>query len=268
MNERECAHMKYLKLIVMIIFAILITAGRAAAGGPFGPPQSVVKGAGGLHTGIGYWFHEDKYKNGTEQVTRQNQVYSEVGYGFRNGWEMTARFGMSDLEIIDAFHSSTASMATCRQNFEEYGKFFGTVGAKGFYPLNKTFGMGVFIQGSYYFSDFTDSVSGTRSGAPFSVELEVKNLWDMNFGMGFQANVPYGIKMYLGPYVHYSEFKVSPSADISGIALASRKTSMKNKTGFGGLTGIEVPLVKGFRLNLEGQYTERFSVGAAVLYVY
>jgi hypothetical protein len=43
---------------------------------------------------------------------------------------------------------------------------------------------------------------------------------------------------------------------------------MKNKAGFGGFTGIEVPLAKGFRLNLEGQYTERLSVGAAVIYVY
>jgi hypothetical protein len=268
MNEKECVHMKNLRVIVIIVFVILTASERAAAGGPFGPPQPVVKGAGGLHTGIGYWFHEDKYKNGTEQVTRQNQVYSEVGYGFRNGWEITARVGMSDLKIIDAFRSSTTSTATSKQDFEEHGKFFGTVGAKGFYPLNKTFGMGAFIQGTYYFSDFTDPVSGTRSGVPFSVELRVKNLWDVNFGMGFQVNVPYGIKMYLGPYAHYSEFKVSPSADVAGIALASGETTMKNKTGFGGFTGIVVPLAKGFRLNLEGQYTERLSVGAAVLYVY
>jgi hypothetical protein len=86
--------------------------------------------------------------------------------------------------------------------------------------------------------------------------------------MGFQATVPYGIKMYIGPYVHYSELKVSPSADVAGIALASGETTMKNKTVLGGFAGIEVPLAKGFRLNLEGQYTERLSAGAAVLYVY
>lgn len=260
--------MKIVKIIVIIVFVILIVPGRAAAGGPFGPPQPIAKEAGGLHTGIGYWFHEDKYKNGTEQVTRQNQVYSELGYGSRNGWEITARVGMSDLKLIDAFSSSTASTATSKKDFEEHGKFFGTVGAKGFYPFNKTFGMGAFIQGTYYFSDFTDTVSGTRNGVPFSVKLSVKNLWDVNFGMGFQVTVPYGIKMYIGPSVHYSELKVSPSADVAGVALASGETTMKNKTGFGGFTGIEVPLAKGFRLNLEGQYTERLSVGAAVIYVY
>lgn len=268
MNEKKCVHMKNHKVIMLILFLIVIASGRAAAGGPFGPPQPIVKEAGGLHTGIGYWFHEDKYTNGTEQVTRQNQVYSELGYGSRNGWEVTGRVGMSDLKLIDAFSSSTAATATSKNDFEEHGKFFSTLGAKGFYPFNKTFGMGTFIQGSYYFSDFTDTVSGTRNGVPFSVELRIKNLWDVNFGMGFQATVPYDIKMYIGPYVHYSELKVSPSANVAGVAFASGETTMKNKTCFGGFTGIEVPLAKGFRLNLEGQYTERFSVGAAVLYVY
>jgi hypothetical protein len=240
----------------------------AGAGGPFGPPQPIVKGVDGIHTGIGYWFHEDLYKNGTEKVTRQNHVYSELGYGSRNGWEITARVGMSDLKLIDAFSSSTASTATSKRDFEEHGKFFGTLGIKGFYPFNKTFGMGAFVQGTCYFSDFTDNVSGTRSGTPFSIELRVKNLWDVNFGMGLQVNVPQGIKMYAGPYVRYSEFKVSPSADIAGLASTSGETTLRNKAGFGGYAGIEVPLVKGFRLNLEGQYAERLSAGAAVIYVY
>jgi hypothetical protein len=175
---------------------------------------------------------------------------------------------MSDLKLIDAFSSSTASTATSKKDFEEHGKFFSTVGAKGFYPFNKTFGMGAFIQGTYYFSDFTDTVSGTRNGVPFSVELGVKNLWDVNFGLGFQATVPYGIKMYLGPYVYYSEAKVSPFPNVTGLALASGEMTIRNKTSLGGFTGIEVPLAKGFRLNIEGQYSERLSAGAAVTYSY
>ena len=260
--------MKIIKIIVIIVFVILIAAERAAAGGPFGPPQPIAKEAAGIHTGIGYWFQEDTYKNGVEQVTRQNQVYSELGYGSPNSWEITARVGMSDLKLLDGFSSSSAATITSKQDFEEHGKLFSTLEAKGFYPFNNTFGMGAFIQGSYYFSDFTDPVSGTRNGVPFLVELRVKNLWDVNFGMGFQATVPYGIKMYIGPYAHYSELKVSPSADVAGVALASGESTMKNKTVLGVFTGIEVPLGKGFRLNLEGQYTERLSAGAAVLYVY
>jgi hypothetical protein len=50
--------------------------------------------------------------------------------------------------------------------------------------------------------------------------------------------------------------------------MASGETVMKSKSDFGGFAGIEVPLAKGFRLNLEGQYTEKVSGGAAVIYVY
>jgi hypothetical protein len=260
--------MKSLKAVAVILFVILIAPPGAAAGGPFGPPQPVVKEAGGLHTGIGYWFQEDQYENGTAHITRQNQVYSEVGYGSRKGWEITARVGMSDLNLTDAFSSSTPLTATSKQDFQEHWKFFGTLGAKGFHPFSRTFGVGAFIQGTYYFSDFSDTVSGTRNGAPFSADLAVKNLWDANAGMGFQVTVPYDIKMYIGPYVHYSELKVSPSANVAGLPLTSGEATLKNKTVWGGFAGIEIPLAKGFRLNLEGQYTERLSAGAAVVYVY
>jgi hypothetical protein len=260
--------MKSLTAIAIILFVIIIAPSGAAAGGPFGPPQPIAKEAGGLHTGIGYWFHGDKYKNGTEQVTRQNQVYSELGYGSRNGWEITARIGMSDLNLPDTFSSSTPSTTTSKKDFQEHWKFFGTVGAKGFHPFNRTFGMGAFIQGTYYFSDFSDNVSGNRNGVPFSTDLAVRNLWDANLGVGFQVTAPQDIKIYAGPYVHYSELNVTPSSNVDGIALASGETTLKNKTAWGGFAGIEVPLAKGFRLNLEGQHTERLSFGAAVIYVY
>jgi hypothetical protein len=264
---KKAGYMKRLKVIVMIAFVVLL-APASAAGGPFGPPEPIVKGAAGLHTGIGYWFHEDKYINGMELVTRQNQVYSELGYGSQNSWEITARVGRSDLKMVDAFSSSTGSTTTAKGDFEENGKFFGTVGAKGFYPFSKRFGMGAFVQGTYYFSDFTDTVSGTRNGIPFSAGLRVKNLWDVNFGVGLQATVPRDIKIYIGPYLQYSEFKASLSENVAGLSFAAGEAILRNNSGFGGFAGIEVPLAKGFRLNLEGQFTERLSAGAAVIYVY
>jgi len=221
-----------------------------------------------LHTGIGYWFHEDRYPNGAELLIRQNQVYSELGYGSQNGWELYARVGMSDLKAVDAFRSTDASTTTTGTDFQEHGKFFGTLGAKGFYPFNKTFGMGAFVQGSYSFSDFTDPVSGARNGAPFSLELRVKNLWDVNAGIGFQAALSCGARIYAGPYVRYSEATVSPSANVAGLAFTSSETTLSNKTRIGGFSGIEIPLAKGFRLDVEGQYSERISAGAAVTYTY
>jgi|GEM_PF-141632 hypothetical protein len=252
-------------LTVLLIFTINATD---AAAGLFGPPQTVSKEAGGLNTAIGYWYHEDTYTNGADHIIRQNEVYSQVAYGAKNIWEIYARIGVSDLKIFDVFSSTNASTTTDKNNFEENWKFFGTLGAKGFYPINKTFGIGAFIQGTYYFSNFTDDVAGTNGITPFTTDLKVKNLFDVNFGVGFQATVPYGIKLYAGPYIYYSEAKVSLAANIPGLEYAAGNVSIENKSIAGGFAGIDIPLAKGFRLNFEGQYSDRFSAGAAVTYTY
>jgi hypothetical protein len=254
--------------MILALFMVFAMRGAAAASGLFGPPQSVSKDTGGLHTGIGYWYHEDTYNAGADYVTRQNHLYSEVGYGTKHYGDIYVRVGISDLNVSDAFRSTSTATTTFKYDFEENMNYFGTLGTKGFYPFSKTFGMGAFIQGTYYFRDFTNDVSGTRNGAPFTLELRMQNLWDVHGGIGFQATIPYGIRMYLGPYIYHSEAKVSPSTNVTGLALTAGEMTIKNKTWLGGFSGIDVPLAKGFRLNIEGQYAERLSAGAAVTYSY
>jgi hypothetical protein len=258
---------KRLRIILLAAFILFAVQGMAAADGLFGPPQSISRETGGLQTGIGYWYHEDKYKNDTEWVTRQNQIYSHLGYGTKT-WEIYGRVGVSDLKILDAFRSRPGPAATSKNDFEDNGEFFGTLGAKGFYPFNKTFGIGAFVQGSYYFADFSDDVSGSSNGATFRASLTVKNLWDINGGIGFQATVPFGIKLYIGPCASYAEGKASLSQNIPGLKFETDEVTIKNTTNLGGFAGLDIPLAKGFHLNMEGQFSERFSVGAVVTYSY
>lgn len=252
-------------LTALFIFSINTTA---VAAGLFGAPQTVSKEAGGLNTAIGYRYHEDTYTNGADHIIRQNEIYSQAAYGAKNIWEIYARIGVSDLKIFDVFSSTDVFTTTNKNDFEENWKFFGTLGAKGFYPINKIFGIGAFIQGTYYFSNFTDDVAGTNGITPFTTDLKVKNLFDVNFGVGFQAIIPYGIKLYAGPYIYYSEAKLSLAANIPGLEYATGNVSVENKSIAGGFAGIDIPLAKGFRLNFEAQYSDRFSAGAAVTYAY
>jgi hypothetical protein len=260
-------HTKGLQGILISTVILFAVNGTAAAGGLFGPPQPISKEAGGLHTGIGYGYHEDKYRNDMDHTIRQNQVYSEVGYGAKN-LGIYGRIGASDLKILDAFRSTQAPTTTSKKDLKDDWKFFGTLGAQGFYPFNRTFGIGAFLQGSYYFQDFTDDISGTHNGARFTTELKVKNLWDVNFGLGFQATVPNEIKLYVGPYLYCSRTRISPSVNIPGLPFSSGEITIHNKTKIGGFSGIDVPLARGFHLVVEGQYSERFSVGTAVTYSY
>ncbi|MEN6469189.1 MAG: hypothetical protein ABFD45_09605 [Smithella sp.] len=240
----------------------------ATAGGLFGPPQTISKEAGGLNTAIAYRYHEDTFKGDTEHVIRQNQIYSQVAYGASNRWEIYGRIGIADLKIFDAFTSTDVLTTTSKDHFEENWKFFGTLGAKGFYPLNNIFGVGAFMQGSYHFSNYTDEVAGVRNTTPFVADLKIKNLWDLNFGVGLQAAVPGGIKLYMGPYVYYAQANAYLSSAIPGIQSGNQKVSWKNKSNAGGFCGADIPLAKGFRLNIEGQYTDRFSIGSAITYTY
>jgi hypothetical protein len=43
---------------------------------------------------------------------------------------------------------------------------------------------------------------------------------------------------------------------------------LKNKAIAGAFFGVDIPLSKGFRLNIEGQYAQRLSLGSAIAYVY
>ncbi|MFA5324043.1 MAG: hypothetical protein WC373_15325 [Smithella sp.] len=250
---------------VLFIFAI---SPVSMAAGLFGPLQTVSQEAGGLNTAIGYRYHEDTYKNGIDHTVRRNELYSQAAYGSKNIWEIYARIGLADMKIFDVFSSADASIKTDRDNFEANWEFFGTMGAKAFYAINSILGIGAFLQGTYFPGDFTDTVSGTDGGMPFTAELKMKNVWDANFGIGIQATLPYGIKFYAGPYIYYSGAKVSWHSNISGSGYWVDDDTIRNKSIVGGFAGLDIPLLKGFRLNIEGQFADRFSAGAAISYTY
>jgi hypothetical protein len=98
--------------------------------------------------------------------------------------------------------------------------------------------------------------------------MKVKYLWDVNFGIGVQASVPYGIKLYAGPFIYYTEADAYLSGPVPGIQSGAEKTSLKNASAVGGFFGVAVGLGRGFGLNIEGQYSDRFSAGSAITYTY
>jgi len=72
------------------------------------------------------------------------------------------------------------------------------------------------VQGTYFFRDADDNTTGIADGAPYTMELRVTDLWDVNFGIGFQATLWRDMKLYAGPYVCYAEAQVSPARHVRG----------------------------------------------------
>lgn len=251
--------------MIFVILALLAMAPPATAAGLFGAPQTVSQAAGGLNTAIGFLYNEDVYENGEKHIVRKNAIYSHVAFGAKNIWETYARIGISDFQVADVLTSTDSATVIHKNDFREHGNFFGTLGAKAFYPATRIFGAGIFIQGTYYFSDFRDNVSGETGGVPFSANLKAKNLWDVNCGLGFQITLPYDTRIYGGPYAYYSEFKMTPDP---GIDSSAGYAVLQNRSIVGGFAGLDIPITKGFRLNIEGRYAERLSAGAAISYSY
>lgn len=238
---------KYFSIVVLAWLSCFTIHPAAMAAGSFGAPQTVSRDEGGLNTAIGYRYHEDVYNDAADIKIGQNEVYSQVAYGAKNSWETYARIGMADLKIENVF--------------KDQERFFATLGAKAFYPLNSQFGIGAFVQGTYYLSDFSDKISRNR-------KIEMDNLWDVNCGIGFQITLPCGTRLYAGPYVYYSEADMSLSSRVATLGYTRGDFSLENKSLAGGFAGLDIPLAKGFRLNVEGQYADRFSAGAAISYTY
>lgn len=259
---------KKIPVIAMMVLIVSMISPEAMAAGLFGAPQTVSRPEGGLNTAIGYRYHQDVFENGMDYKIRQNEIYSQAAYGAKNIWEIYSRVGVADMKIVDIFRSTDYDIETGKNNFEENWKFSGTLGAKAFYPMNKIFGVGAFVQGTYYFSDFDDKVSGTSLGEPFTHYLKMKNLWDINVGVGLQTTLPCGTRIYAGPYISYSEAEMSSSSDRAGSGYITDDFSVKSKSFAGGYAGADIPLVKGFRLNVEGQFANEFSAGAAISYIY
>ncbi|HON58651.1 MAG TPA: TonB-dependent receptor, partial [Smithella sp.] len=265
---QELRRGKHVPVLMLTALCVIAWSHSARAAGLFGTPQPLSVRTGGLNTAAGYMYHEDIYESDLRYVVRQHQIYSQAAYGAKDIWEIYGRIGTSDLSLSDAFASADLSTTTGKEDFQENWKFFGTLGAKIFYPAVKFFGLGAFVQGTYHFSYFTDAVAGEHGGIPFEADLKVRNLWEVHGGLGAQITLPGDIRLYGGPYVYYSEAKAALSADIAGLAFSGDNHCLKNKSAFGGYAGADIPLAGGFRLNLEGRYAERFSVGAAVSYVY
>lgn len=252
----------------ILIFLLMVLIPHANAGGMFGPPQTISKVAGGLNTSIGYRYHTDTYKNHHHHKMKQNVIYSQVGWGMSGIWEVYGRLGFADMRMPDMFLYGPSVVDNYEKDYRDTWQFMGTAGAKVFYPINRFFGLGAFIQGSFNPGKYKDETTLHDNGSSMLAELKIKNMWDINFGGGLQFTLPYDIRTYAGPFVYFARADARFSVDMPGLPFGTDKTVLKNRSPVGGYFGADIPLIKGFRLNIEGQYTDRFSVGAAVAYVF
>ena len=253
---------------IIFVFLLMVFHTHVHAGGMFGPPQTLSSTTGGLNTAIGFRYYTDTYKNHIHYKVRQNIIYSHAAWGKAGIWEIYARLAAAEMKMFDVFRFGSTVYGNGENDFRDTWQFMGTAGAKVFYPVNSFFGAGLFVQGNFNPGKYSDETPLLYNGSPLVADLKIKNLWDINFGGGLQLTLPYDIRAYAGPFVYLARADVRSSLNVPGLLFGTEKTVLKNRSPVGGYFGADIPLIRGFRLNIEGQYTDSFSAGAAIAYIY
>lgn len=266
------------KVIVIVAALVFVLASSLAYAGQFGAPEPTAK-EGKAALGVGYFYSQAKSKSkdsdGEEFKATSNQAYLQLGYGLAKDWEAYVRVGGADLKIKEAFEFDNST-----PDFKDGLKPGGTIGVKGIFKVNDSFGIGPFFQASIspsYKDTKTgtltiDDVDGDGNDDTINTEtLKIKNPWEVNFGIALQAKIGEVI-IYGGPVAYWQKSKgeVAISGTGSTGNPISGKTSFtfKEKNNVGGFAGLRIPLGKNLGIEVEGQLKSRFSMGGALTYAF
>jgi hypothetical protein len=246
---------KAIVLVSVVVFGCLLLG--IAQAGEFGATAPYTK-QGQFSMALGYSYLDSKLKfdsssvNGkSEQKFSQNQFYLEGGYGFVKDWEMFLRVGAADLDAEGLFDLP----GTATEDFSGSYKFFGTLGFRGEFYKTPSFGIGAFLQGSY-FSD-TDKTDSDQSN------YEFKSMYEIDLGLDIHGKVG-PVLLYTGPFAYTfrgelrdTDVSVSPSQLLA-------TTDFREKNWFGWFGGARMPFSENFYGNLEGRYQSGWALALSI----
>jgi len=225
-----------------------------ALAGEFGATAPYTK-EGQFSMALGYSYMDSKIKfddaagtGKSEQEFTQNQFYLEGGYGFVKDWEMFLRLGAADLKADGAFVDSALPGGT--EDFSSGYKFFGTLGFRGEFYKTPSFGIGAFLQGTY-FSEYDDTDAEDS-------KYTIKSMYEIDFGLDIHGKAG-PVLLYTGPFVNFINGELEDVwVTAPGGPEFQFKTDIREKNWFGWYGGARIPFAERYYANLEGRYQSGF----------
>lgn len=236
-------------LTLLVALAVATFPGTGKAAGPFGSPSPLADEDSGTAYGIGYFFHEAKWKPddplkfGEIKVEQDaaflhlETLFSEESAGF-------LRIGAATLnEIDDSF------------------RVFGSVGYRGvwFGDSRSVLEVGPVLIGSYH-TKYKDRKS---LGAGIYTEEEVKGFWDAGVAVALQKRLGNRLAVFGGPFGYYGSAKAKVMSPSLGI---DASTTLKDKNNIGAYAGARYTLFRGLMIEAEGQFNGNVSFGVTAVY--
>ncbi len=249
-----------------------------SSAGPFGalePPGPV----GSLSLKVGYFRDSDEWKlsSGNQKVELvQNQFYLQLSAAVLREMEVFIRGGMVDLHSINLFRSPVATgnlnISGSDANFDDGLRPFGTIGAKGYFPINSWLSIGPAFQASL-FSSYSDSTSGTASGTPVTQSARIHGKYEIMAGFFAQDkfnidDLSTRVMLYAGPFVYWNHARLDTSvtSPVATFASTTGSSYLNEDLNIGGAGGATLSFRNGINLQVEGQVRQEFSIGVAMSY--
>lgn len=174
-------------LFIFSIFFSLVSYANAQHIGPGTPIENVPGKTASINVGIGYnyvqseWDADDYFSGDVE--FEQNQAYLHLGAVFGDAvtpkYEVFARVGIADFEDDED------------GDFDADAEAMFAVGLRSEFYQGETFGIGAVLQGAYIDS-FDDN------------DVNIENIYEIEFAVPLQAKVGEQVLFYLGPIVYRS----------------------------------------------------------------
>jgi hypothetical protein len=245
-------------LVVSMVLIFVLCATGAFAGQPIGGPAGPDPGK--LAFSVGYFYSKDKWESNTlngDFKLETNTYFGQVAYGLAPGWDVYLRGG-----------AITAKNTGDEFDWKENSGYFGGIGMHGKFYEKKDWNLILGPTANFtYFSNWKDSITttGVIGNRPMSgrTEVEMKEHYSFDVGLGFQwAPVPY-LRFYGGPFYHYETARLDVDF-VAGLDAFSDGSNIHPSKTFGTRFGVRIPFTDQIALQLEGQYRDYFSGGAAI----
>lgn len=261
-----------LSILVLLLFFGVSSAGQ------FGAPEPVST-PGGLAVGIGYFHDADHWELKSDSKKYglvQNQMYLQLSSAILKEIEVYIRGGVADLNFDNAFNSGVATgnqnVSGSNPDLNDKQRFFGTIGARGNFAINRWLSIGPAIQASL-FSSYSDTASGSVSGTTVNESGRVHGKYEVAAGLFLQDKFTIDdtqtwVRIYAGPFVYWNhaQLDTSMTSPVSTFPSLTGSTTLNQNLNFGGAAGVRLSFRQGFNFELEGQVRQDVSAGAAISY--
>jgi len=253
--------MKKKVFLSMVFILVCLFDSIALALDPMGPPAATLK-KGKFSAGAEYSHSEMKLQLEDGQwdcihgssgplapfkiKNRMNKVYSRIGYGLRDDWEVFLRLGAADAEFANTygekFNCGSEFSTGFGTKFTFYKREKLTLG--GLFQISWSSSSGrAYVQNDQYNSDdfMSDSVEISLTETQIAV------------GPSYQLNDK--ISLYGGPFMHFVDGSIKGKWHDADPDSGDESLDIERRIRLGGYVGTQINVTENLHFNIEYQHT-------------